>query len=94
MSVDPTMWRIFGVLVSAALLLGSAASADAAPVPSARGLEAGPASGLTRDISYRRGAWRYASPCRPGGRYYRYGGGWGCDYYLYGLWPVRPPRRW
>ena len=29
-----------------------------------------------------------------GGRHYTYGGGWGCDYYLYGLWPARPPRRW
>ena len=57
-------------------------------------VEITPHLSLAEEIGFRRGNWRDSSPCRRGGRFYTYRGGWGCDYYLYGLWPARPPRRW
>jgi Spy/CpxP family protein refolding chaperone len=82
------------IAVAAVLTGATSLGAAASPVPASKPLAAGATSRLTETISFRRAHWPGDSPCRKGGRFYTYGGGWGCDYYLYGLWPARPPRRW
>ena len=77
--------------LAVAVVVWPAREASALPFPAA----ATEATGKPMAVHFRRYVYpRYVSPCRPGGRFYRYGGGWGCDYYIYGLWPARPPRRW
>lgn len=68
----------FKTLAVAAALLGAAISI-AAPAVAARpaGMRSAP-HGEVRPAPY----WRWANGCR-GGRYYRYLGGWGCDYDAY-----------
>ena len=65
-------------LVCASMLGASAAAAGSLGLRSA-------SHGEVRPAPY----WRWANSCR-GGRYYTYGGGWGCDHYLYGY---DAPRR-
>lgn len=80
--------------VAVVLIGGVSSAASATPLPVSSPLAIDSAQSLAEPVSFRRAHWRVDSLCRKGGRYYTYGGGWGCDYYLYGLWPTRPPRRW
>src|SRR4029079_15324318 len=86
---EPSMPAALNIVAIAIALMGATTfGAAAAPVMASKPtLAALSTNELTTPVSYRRGAWRYDSPCRRGGLFYRYGGGWGCDYYLYGLWP-------
>ena len=76
------------IAVAVALFGAASLSASAMPLPAPRPLAGESAQRLAEPISFRRAHWREVSPCRKGGRYYTYGGGWGCDYYRYSYdWP-------
>jgi hypothetical protein len=82
------MWHSFKIMAGASVLAGVCMlGAWATPAAAARqvGLRSVP-HGEVRPAPY----WRWANGCR-GGRYYRYLGGWGCDYYAYSGYP-RPRR--
>ncbi len=82
------MWHSFKIMVLAAAVAGACLfGAAATPAMAARqaGLRSAP-HGEVRPAPY----WRWANGCR-GGRYYRFLGGWGCDYYADSGYP-RPRR--